>query len=181
MSLVIALALVGAVQVAEPEGYWTGAMRGDVPWALAGARVIDDAALDRLIADERPVLIDVSPEEPRPPGNRPWLPLHRSIPDSRWLPGAGEGVLAPSRVTLLTTIAVRNRAVVIFCHPRCWASWNAAKRLVRAGHPRVFWYAAGIEGWQERHATAVVQPDSAWAASAAVSPAAPRASAGDRP
>ena len=49
-----------------------------------------------------------------------------------------------------------------FCHPDCWASYNAAKRLVALGYSQVYWYPAGMEGWQDRHDTAVVKPDKTW-------------------
>jgi PQQ-dependent catabolism-associated CXXCW motif protein len=40
-----------------------------------------------------------------------------------------------------------DRPVVIYCHERCWLSWNAAKRAVRYGYRKVHWYPEGIEGW----------------------------------
>ncbi|HEU0066633.1 MAG TPA: rhodanese-like domain-containing protein [Sphingomonas sp.] len=161
--MIVAAVMASVAAVIEPAGYWTGPMRGDTPATLQGAAVIDGAALDRMIARDRPVMIDVSPAEQRPAGVRSWLPTHRSIPGSRWLPGAGDGVLAAEREAALVAIAgARTGAVVVFCHPRCWASWNAAKRLVRAGFSRVYWYRDGIEGWQVAHATAVVPADPRW-------------------
>jgi PQQ-dependent catabolism-associated CXXCW motif protein len=56
----------------------------------------------------------------------------------------------------------KSKAVVTFCHPECWGSWNAAKRLVLKGYTQVHWFPDGIEGWQDTHETAAVEPDPAW-------------------
>jgi PQQ-dependent catabolism-associated CXXCW motif protein len=40
------------------------------------------------------------------------------------------------------------RRIVIYCHERCWLSWNAARRAIRYGYRSVFWYPEGIEGWR---------------------------------
>jgi PQQ-dependent catabolism-associated CXXCW motif protein len=161
------------VNVPEPDGIWTGPQRGYTPATLQGATVLDGEALDRLLAAETPVLIDVSLEDMKPagfPADRPWLPAHRSIPGSVWLPNAGAAPIDPAfealfhqRVEALTE-GDRSRAVVTFCHPECWGSWNAAKRLVLKGYTRVHWFPQGIEGWQERHDTTVIRQDAAWAA-----------------
>ena len=159
------------ITVPEPAGIWTGPMRGHTPETLKGAAVIDLAALDAVMAD-RPVLLDVSAAEKRPadfPKDMPWLPIHRSIPGAVWLPGAGSAPLDPTREALFykrveeLTNGDKAKAIVAFCHPECWGSWNAAKRLVLQGYTGVHWFPDGIEGWQDAHATAVVKPDAAWA------------------
>src|SRR5262245_59420622 len=79
------------VTVPEPDGVWTGPMRGHTPLTLTGASVIDLAALDAVMA-AGPVLLDVAAAEQKPadfPKDMPWLPIHRSIPGAVWLPGAG--------------------------------------------------------------------------------------------
>ena len=49
---------------------------------------------------------------------------------------------------------------MIFCHPDCWGSWNAAKRAIRYGYSGVHWYEEGIEGWQDSgRETQEVRPD----------------------
>lgn len=163
------------VTVPEPDGVWTGPMRGHTPLTLQGATVVDLAALDAVMADG-PVLVDVAATEKKPadfPQDMPWLPIHRSIPGAVWLPGAGAAPLDPAREAMFyervatLTKGDKAKAIVTFCHPECWGSWNAAKRLVLQGYTGVHWFPEGIEGWQDTHATAVVKPDPAWAGSAA--------------
>ncbi len=161
------------VNVPEPDGIWTGPQRGYTPATLSGATVIDIDALDALIAREKPVLLDVSLADRRPAGlasDRPWLPAHRSVPGAVWMANAGAAPLEPGREELFLkrvaelTGGDTGRAIVAFCHPECWGSWNAAKRLVLRGYTRVHWFPEGIEGWQERHPTTVIPEDAAWAA-----------------
>jgi PQQ-dependent catabolism-associated CXXCW motif protein len=173
--LALGLALGGAATAPtpEPSGYWTGPMHGTPPAGLTGAAVLDAEALTALIAKERPLLLDVAAEEVRPSGMAAealWRPIHRSVPGSIWMPGAGDGVLSPSQEALLLarirdlTKGEKARPIVAFCHRDCWASWNAAKRLVRAGYSRVYWFPEGVEGWQDLHEPAVVTRDETWAA-----------------
>ena len=159
----------------EPDGYRTGALRAATPATLAGARVLDLAALEAAVAD-RPLLIDVGPAPVRPddlPAGTLWLPTHRSIPGAVWLPGAGLGDdLPPAReALLLATVAELTGGdgaapVVVFCKPDCWASWNLGRRLVRAGYGNVAWFPDGVDAWQAAHPTAPVEPLPAWAAAA---------------
>jgi PQQ-dependent catabolism-associated CXXCW motif protein len=158
--------------VVEPGGFWTGPLHGRTPAGLAGGSVIDAPALAGLIASERPLLLDVAARDVKPaglPADALWRPIHRSIPDSVWMPGAGAGDLDPAqgqrfaaRIQALT-MGARDRPIVVFCHPDCWASWNAAKRLVLAGYKRVYWFRDGVEGWQDARETGVVVEDPAWA------------------
>jgi PQQ-dependent catabolism-associated CXXCW motif protein len=163
----------GPVQVTEPEGLWTGVMASDTPATLAGAEVIDVPALEQLLG-QKPLLIDVGLADRKPdnlPASTIWKPIHRSIPGAVWFPGAGPGDLPADRADALlrrvSELANGNKAqpVVTFCKPRCWGSWNVAKRLVEAGYTSVYWLPAGIDGWQERHDTVIVQPEAGWAAS----------------
>jgi PQQ-dependent catabolism-associated CXXCW motif protein len=169
------LLLIGASpgQVPEPDGLWQGPMRGYTPNTVKGAVVLDTAGLAKLIEAGGPVLLDVSLADIKPPSmapGTPWLPLHRSIPDAVWLPGAGSGSeeapfaeLFRSRVAQLAGGDI-SRPIVTFCHPECWGSWNAAKRLVGLGYAHVYWYPDGMEGWQAEHEVAAVKPDPDWAA-----------------
>lgn len=158
--LLAVLLQVGATpeHAPEPQGYWLGPIHGPVPATISGGTVIDTDALAALQQSGRAVLVDVA-EAPRrpaglPPGS-PWVPLpHRDIPGSIWIPNAGLGVLpAPldrffrSRLAELTGHDDK-RAVVIYCHPRCWMSWNAAKRAISYGYRHVLWYPDGIEAWE---------------------------------
>lgn len=161
-----------AGDVAEPPGLWTGAMHGPTPRTLSGAAVVDLATLKALMA-ERPLLIDVGPAHRKPedfPPDRPWLPTHRSIPGAIWMPGAGAAPLAAGREAVLyrriaeLTRGDKSKPIVVFCQPDCWGSWNVGKRLVMQGYSGVHWFPAGIDGWQDKHATTGVKPDPGWSA-----------------
>ena len=172
---VLAIPVLAATpgQVPEPTGLWQGAPHGYTPNTLGGAGVVGTAALAKLLADRRAVFVDVA-EADRKPANLPktalWLPTHRSIPGSVWLPGAGSGSDDPSfREAFRKRMAEATGGdltmpVVIFCHPECWSSWNAAKRMVGLGYSSVFWYPDGMEGWQADHDTAIVKADPRWVA-----------------
>ncbi|MGW9231836.1 rhodanese-like domain-containing protein [Pseudorhizobium sp. NPDC055634] len=170
----ILLALLGGrttfAEVKEPEGIWTGAMRGETPQTLQGASVVDLSGLETLLPQD-PVLLDVGPADRKPEGfseDRLWLPTHRSLPNAVWLPGAGAPALEPGREKAFfdrveeLTQGDRARPIVVFCQPRCWGSWNAGKRLVTQGYTGVHWYPGGVDGWQEKHETVAVDPDKGW-------------------
>jgi PQQ-dependent catabolism-associated CXXCW motif protein len=142
----------------EPADYWTGPINGPVPKSITGGTVISTAELRSLLERGDIVLIEVSNAPRRPeqlaPG-APWLPKpHVIIPGSVWVPGAGMGEIAPEvdskfRERLANATARDfDRQIVIYCHERCWLSWNAAKRAIRYGYRSVHWYAEGIEGWR---------------------------------
>ncbi|MCI4680057.1 rhodanese [Rhodoblastus acidophilus] len=169
---VLVLGLTGAAVAgtSEPPGLWTGPMHGETPAALAGAKVVDAAAVAEL-KKTGAVLIDVAEAPAKPPGlspDQPWLPIHMSIPGAVWFAGGGFGDGSPAyqqrfaaRVAELTG-GDRSRAVVAFCHPHCWGSWNAGKRLVMLGYEKVYWFPGGVEAWEDRFAAAPVKPDKAW-------------------
>jgi PQQ-dependent catabolism-associated CXXCW motif protein len=149
----------------EPSGIWTGPLQGAVPATIAGGKVVDAAAVEALAAQEQAILIDVAPW-PRKPVNvatEAWaLPPHRSLPGAVWLPDVGNGEIPlaveawyQARLTALTR-ENPDQPVVVFCHPNCWASWNAAKRAIGYGYRRVYWYPDGVEGWQDSGRSTVV-------------------------
>ncbi|NEU13206.1 rhodanese [Methylobacterium sp. BTF04] len=159
------------VNLPEPEGFHTGVQQGYTPPTLTGAMVLDIDGLDALMAQAEPVLIDVALADRRPAGmaaDKPWLPAHRTIPNAVWMPNAGAAPLDPAHEALFLervaelTGGDKAKPIVTFCHPDCWGSWNAGKRLVQQGYSRVHWFPTGIEGWQDRHETAVVKEDAAW-------------------
>ena len=160
--------------VAEPTGLYQGAMHGYTPNTVSGGRVIDTAALAELIEAQHPVLLDVAEKDRKPPTmgkDTPWLPIHRSIPGAIFLEGGGKGTndiayaeAFKTRVAALTG-GDRAKPIVTFCHPDCWGSYNAAKRLVGLGYTDVLWYRDGVEGWQAGHVTRTVKPDRDWVAS----------------
>lgn len=159
--------------VPEPQGLYQGPMHGYTPSTLKGGTVIDPAGLAALIEAKQPVLLDVAEAERKPSGiapGAPWKPRHHAIPGTVWLPGAGQGTLSPAAQALFDKRIValtggdKAKPIVAYCHPDCWGSWNAAKRLVLAGYGHVYWLPEGMEGWQEEHPTQVVQPDAEWSA-----------------
>ncbi|GLS42336.1 rhodanese-like domain-containing protein [Methylobacterium brachythecii] len=173
--LVAAAPADSPVNVPEPLELYEGPQHGYTPSTLDGATVVDLAALDKLITDDKPLLLDVVLADRKPEGLPPgtlWSPSHRSIPGAVWLPGAGVAPMKPEqqtgflkRVEALTG-GDRSKPIVTFCQPECWGSWNAGKRLVSAGYSRVYWWPLGVEGWQDSHDTAVVKADKAWTAAA---------------
>ena len=154
---------------AQPEGFWEGNADTPVPAALDGARVVHVKEVAALLRESKPVVIDVSSAPRRPaelaPG-APWLPLpHRALPTSRWFPGLGAGAITPAEDDFFRTrLAAATAAdfdapVIVYCHEKCWLSWNAAKRAVVYGYRRVYWFTDGIEGWsQAGENTVAVEP-----------------------
>ncbi|MCI0466919.1 MAG: rhodanese-like domain-containing protein [Beijerinckiaceae bacterium] len=175
--LFIALALAFAflpgpasAEIPEPQGYWMGPMHSEVPATLTGARVLGTQALAQLLQQGDAVLVDAA-EAPRRPENLApgaiWKPVpHHHIPGSVWIPGIGAGKIEPrleayyrERLIVLTA-SVQTHKIVFYCHPQCWASWNAAKRALSYGYQNIFWYRDGAEGWQEAgHALAEARPE----------------------
>jgi PQQ-dependent catabolism-associated CXXCW motif protein len=155
-----------SARVAEPEGYWTGEVGAPVPATLTGGRVVRVKAVRSLLRAGGVVIVDVSNAPRRPDGladGAPWMPVaHPALPGALWIPEAGDGVIAPrvedyyrGRLAEATHGDV-DKPLLVYCHERCWLSWNAAKRAMSYGYRRVYWFAEGIEGW-----TAAGQPTAA--------------------
>ena len=157
----------------EPDGFWTGPVNDPVPATIKGGKVIhtqDLAALLQHKNGKAAVVVDVS-NAPRKPDNLPptttWLPVpHQAIPGAIWIPGAGLGAPPPPidqffRQRLAT--ATDNdlaRPLILYCHEKCWLSWNGAKRAIQYGYRNVYRVPDGIEGWRKaKLPTAVVQPE----------------------
>jgi PQQ-dependent catabolism-associated CXXCW motif protein len=153
----------GAGEAAEPDGFWLGDVNAPVPAAIHGGTVLDVADLQALLKKGGAVVVDASNAPQKPAGlapGAPWLPLpHRALPGALWLPGAGLGIIPPAvedfyRSRLgLATAGNPDTPLVVYCHERCWLSWNAAKRAIGYGYRRVYWFSDGIEAW-----TAAGQP-----------------------
>ncbi len=167
-------AAIAPGHVPEPNGLYQGAMHGYTPNTVAGGDVVDTAALATLVETKHPLLLDVAEADRKPPSMSKamlWLPTHRSIPGAVFLQGGGKGtgdqVYEDAFRTRVAALANgdKGRPIVTFCHPDCWGSYNAAKRLVALGYSHVYWYRDGTEGWQAEHDTEVVKPDAAWIAS----------------
>lgn len=167
--LVFAGGAAVAGEAPEPSGIWTGPMHGDVPATLAHGHVIHAQELANMLARGAPLLIDVAERPHRPAGltaDVVWKPsLHRDIPGSKWIPGVGLGTLKPGlarfyqmRLAALTD-GHFDKAVVVYCHARCWGSWNAAKRAISLGYRNVYWFPEGVEGWQNAGRDLAAAPD----------------------
>ncbi|MBN9509349.1 MAG: PQQ-dependent catabolism-associated CXXCW motif protein [Alphaproteobacteria bacterium] len=137
----------------EPSGYRMKDYRAPTPATLAGGRVLTTAAARALWQDHAAVFIDVLPQPPRPtglPAGTIWRPQPRfDIPGSIWLPDVGYGALAPvMQDWFVHELAPRrDKLLVFYCRPACWHSWNAAKRALALGCPKVAWYPEGTDGW----------------------------------
>jgi PQQ-dependent catabolism-associated CXXCW motif protein len=142
--------------VSEPQGYRMEAYRAPTPPTLKGAQVVTTpqaAALWKAGA----AFIDVLPRPPRPaelPAGTIWHdPKRLNIPGSIWLPNTGFGALAAVTEAYLRRGLERASAgserkwLVIYCQRDCWQSWNAAKRALAFGYPRIAWYPDGTDGW----------------------------------
>jgi PQQ-dependent catabolism-associated CXXCW motif protein len=158
LALVLSCPLGASGDVPEPAGYWTGPINSPVPARISGGNVIDARRLAELLDAEHAVIIDSSNSPVRPaelaPG-APWLPLpHEAIPGSLWIPGSGAGEIDTAaddffRERLAEATGGRPaHPIVVYCHERCWLSWNAAKRAISYGYTRVYWLPEGIEGWR---------------------------------
>jgi PQQ-dependent catabolism-associated CXXCW motif protein len=142
----------------EPRGYRTDNYRAETPATVSGGTALDTSAAHRLWRGGVAVWIDVLPTPHRPanlPAAAVWLPVaRRDIPGSVWLPDVGRGDLNPRleayfRANLERVTKGRPEAPVVFyCLADCWMSWNAAKRAVRWGYTRIYWYRDGTDGWQ---------------------------------
>jgi PQQ-dependent catabolism-associated CXXCW motif protein len=161
--------VAGAAPVAEPQGYWLGDVNSPVPATLHGATVLRAEGVAAVLKRGSAVVIDASNAPRQPEGlapGAPWMPLpHRGIPDTLWIPGAGEGAVPPefeeffrSRLAQ-ATFGKFDAPLIVYCHERCWLSWNAAKRAIGLGYRQVYWFAEGIEGWiAAGQPTAVIAP-----------------------
>ena len=144
--------------IAEPDGYRMTDYRAPVPAGLKGARTVDVAGLQDLMASEDVLLVDVMPTQ-RKPENRPegsiWRdPKRDTIKGAVWLANMGFGKLADSdeaafKAELARLSAAKDRTIVMFCEPQCWMSWNAAKRLISYEYRNVVWFPGGTTAWRE--------------------------------
>jgi quinoprotein dehydrogenase-associated probable ABC transporter substrate-binding protein/PQQ-dependent catabolism-associated CXXCW motif protein len=148
---------VGAPEVPEPEGYRTERYRAPTPASLEGATVVDTAALQRLIADEQPILIDVTAKQPKTADQQTaWQPPPREhLAGSVWLPNVGLGTLSPEFMAYFEKSLAEltendpSRPLVFYCDANCWMGYNAAKRAIRElGYSSVYWYPEGVQGWE---------------------------------
>ncbi|MCP8892003.1 rhodanese [Sphingomonas faeni] len=160
----VAVAVAGQSVAPAPDtdpatGYRTAHYRAIVPAAPEGVPRIDTATVARLLAKKHAILIDVMPAEGgvRDAATGVWrLARPRpSIAGAHWFPEAGRGVVDPGIATWFETgiASLRGkrdpRPLIVFCLADCWMSWNASRRLAKAGYGQVYWYADGTDGWSE--------------------------------
>jgi len=152
--------LTGAAsaEVPEPHDYWMGPMHSEVPATLSGARIVDTKSLAVILDQGKALLIDAAEVPHRPenlPQNAIWKPVHQHIEGSVWIPGIGAGKIEARLETYYRerlkalTANDQNHLIVFYCHPQCWASWNAARRALSYGYRNIAWYRDGAEGWQD--------------------------------
>ncbi len=143
--------------VEEPAGYRLQNYNDIVPETLRGAEVFDDLDAYARVDEKSVIPIDVVPKANMPKvvdalGNE--VVQHEVIPGSIWLPGVGRGEISDEvdqyfRDALKqVTNADRAAAIMIYCLPDCWMSWNGAKRAIEYGYTNVYWYPNGITGWR---------------------------------
>jgi PQQ-dependent catabolism-associated CXXCW motif protein len=163
--LVASLAQAG---VPEPSGYFSGDIHSPTPGTLRGGTVIHTDKLPALLK-RGAMVIDSSDFPHRPdalPKDSVWMPLpHKAIPGAVWMPGSGAPKVDPNFEAFmrkeLEAMSDGNpeRPVVVYCHEKCWLSWNAAKRVIEYGYKNVYWYPEGIEGWlADKRVTLIIKP-----------------------
>lgn len=80
---------------------------------------------------------------------------HASIAGAVWLPVVGWGRLEDWQQAYLDdslAALTKNdpaKSLVVFCMTDCWLSWNVVKRLGEAGHRETYWFAGGVDAWQD--------------------------------
>ena len=169
-AVLVLWAVAAAAGVPEPKGYWTGPINSPVPKTISGGKVIHARKLAQLLQAGPVVVVDES-NAPRRPENLPpsstWLPVpHPAIPGAIWIPGAGLGEPPPpiekyyrERLAKATGHDM-GLTLVVYCHEKCWLSWNGAKRAIQYGYRNVYWFPDGIEGWRKvKLPTMVVEPE----------------------
>lgn len=137
------------------EGYRIDRYRSPTPSRVEGATTVSTRALQRLM-DDAPelVILDVINLDYRL-GRFLQDGPHHALPGAHWLPNTGQGDLAPRWRDYLLDEALRlvdgdrDRAIVVACKSDCWLSWNAVRRLHRAGFSNLYWYKDGVDTWQD--------------------------------
>lgn len=157
LALMLSLLAGRALAVEEPDGYRMGDYDAPVPETLTGAHVVGDEAAYALWLTGRVAVIDVMPDFPRPknlPKDMIWRGRARhSIPGAIWLTEIGRGELSETgnlqfnQGLAFATEGDADAPMMFVCRADCWLSWNAARRAVKAGYTRVFWYPEGTTGW----------------------------------
>lgn len=167
LAVAVSIASVGAGSAGtaiDPDfdsetGFRIAHYRAPVPRDVPGGTVVGLEDIDRLVAGERALLIDVMPTEG--PGADPrtgeWrlAKPHSSIAGAVWLADVGRGRIDGRLESYFRdnlerlTAGDRARAIIIFCQSDCWMAWNAVQRAAKWGYSRLYWYRDGIDGWRD--------------------------------
>lgn len=145
------------------EGLRSGRYRAPVPSLAPGATTLSDNTFLELKRKNKLLLIDVLPATLRE-GRFINTKQHKTIPGSFWLANTGKADAseAVNRYfrTQLTTLTTRfpDKTPVFFCKTDCWMSWNAAAKASGLGVTPIYWYPAGVDGWQQNGGELVLQP-----------------------
>lgn len=140
-------------------GYRTQRYQAAVPDAPPVGQRVWIPEIDRLVADEKAILVDVSPitgvgynpETGRWRNAKP----HESLPDAVWLPEVGRGAIDATVERFFRQELQRltgghtAHPLILFCHADCWMSWNAMKRAAGLGYTRLYWFPEGTDGWRD--------------------------------
>lgn len=151
-------------------GYRTSQYMAPVDRIPDGVTRLDLDTLQKLIADVKPLLIDVLPANGArvEPASGAWadLPVHRDIPGSHWLPNVGRGKIEAWQQAYFTArLAALSKGdkaapMVIYCQSDCWMAYNALKRAQELGYSRLYWFPEGSDGWRDFDSELVaVTPD----------------------
>jgi rhodanese-related sulfurtransferase len=115
------------------------------PSSLAGAAVVDAAAVKRLQA-QGAVLVDTRTQaefEQRAIEGARWVPyLEKSLKD----------VVYDPKVDEFTGLAAldKNKPTVFFCNgAECWKSYKASRAALAAGFKQVYWFRGGMPEWNK--------------------------------
>ncbi|EXF45648.1 rhodanese-related sulfurtransferase [Pseudomonas sp. BAY1663] len=137
------------------DGYRQTQYRSPTPATAEGARTLDTAALQALLAENPDVvLVDVYRSQ--------WLAgrfiesePHANLPGSVWLANTGDGTLQPEWANHFSESLARitqgnsDRPLVFYCRSDCWLGWNATRRAHALGYTKLYWYRDGVDGWEQ--------------------------------
>lgn len=155
--------LLSEHELFDSKGLRSSRYRAPVPSQAPGAVTLTDVDFIALKKQNRLLLIDVLPTTLRE-GRFINTKQHKTIPGSFWLANTGKAD-APESIshyfsTQLTQLIARypDKTPVFFCKTDCWMSWNAVAKASAQGIKPLYWYPAGIDGWQENGGELVLQP-----------------------
>ncbi|WP_010394434.1 hypothetical protein [Paracoccus sp. TRP] len=161
--LLLLAGLFPLVALAEPkalfgsDGYRIDSYRAPVPDTAPGARTLDIAEVQALVARGW-TPVDVMGARIFEIGDDgEWImpERHLSLPGAHWLPVVGWGQLEPWQSDYLDaslqriTGGNREAGLILFCKLDCWLSWNATKRIAALGYTNLGWFSGGVDAWAD--------------------------------